>query len=71
MLVRNLVEATSLQADPISILFNLQVQGLPVTSPLNVILLDQVRPLPTIEPCNYVQCRIVKRNGCMEVPTSV
>jgi hypothetical protein len=71
MLVRNLVQATSLKANPVRILFNFQIQGFPVTSPLNVILLDQVCPLPTVEPCNYVQGRVVKRYSCMEVPSSV
>ena len=71
VLVRDLIEATTLQADPICVLLDPQVERLPVLAPLNVILLNQVGPLPAIEACNNVQCLAVKGDCRVEVPASV
>ena len=40
MLVRDLVETASLEADPVGVLLDAQVESLPVLSPLDVVLLD-------------------------------
>lgn len=40
VLVRNLVETAAFEADPVSVLFDLQVEGLPVGPSLDIVLLD-------------------------------
>lgn len=67
VLVRDLVKATALQADPVSVLFDPQVQCLPMLSPLNVILLDQVGALPTIEASNDEERLIFEGNRGVEI----
>ena len=71
VLVGNLVQATSFQAYPVCVLFNAQVESLPVLSPLDVILLDQIRSLTSIEVCYDIESLVVESNRCMEVATCV
>ena len=71
MLVGNLVEATTLQTYPVSVLFDAQVERLPVLSPLDVVLLDQVCSLTTVEACHDVESLVVESDRCVEVAARV
>lgn len=52
MLVRDLVKATALEANPVCILLDAQIEGLPVLAPLDVVLLYQIGALTPIEAGN-------------------
>lgn len=71
VLVGDLVKATTLQAYPVCVLFNAQVQCFPVLSPLDVVLLDQVRPLAPVEARHDIESLIVESNRCMEVAACI
>ena len=71
VLVRDLVEAAALQADPVRVLFYPEVERLPMLPSLNVILLDEVRALASIEPSHDVQSLAVKSDSCMEVAARI
>ena len=71
VLVGNLVQATSFQAYPVCVLFNAQVESLPVLSPLDVVLLDQVRPLTSVEAGYNIESLVVESNRCMEVAACI
>ena len=54
MFVGDLVETTAFEADPVGVLFDSQVQGLPMLSPSDVELLYQVGSLAPIESCYHI-----------------
>ena len=69
--VGDLVEAAPLKTDPVGVLFDAEVQGLPQLTAAYVELLDQVGTLATIEASDHIQSLIVKRYGGMEIPPCV
>ena len=71
VLVRDLVEAATLQTYPVCVLFDPQVEGLPVLAPLNVVLLDQVGTLTAVETSHHVQSLVVKCDRRVEVSSCV
>jgi len=71
MLIRYLVQSAAFETYPVSILFNLQIQCLPVLSPLNVILFYQISALATIESSHNIQCLIFECYRSVEIPSSV
>ena len=69
--VGDLVETTAFEADPVGVLLDSQVQGLPVLPPSDVELLYQVGSLAPIESRYDIQRLVVKCYCCMEVPPSI
>lgn len=65
--VGDLVEAAPLKTDPVGVLFDPKVQGLPVLSPSDVELLYQIGPLASIETGHNVQSLVVECYRCVEV----
>ena len=58
------VETATLKANPVGILFNLQVEDLPLHFDLlQIQLLNQVCALATIEPSHNIEEAVVERNG--------
>jgi hypothetical protein len=55
VLVRYLEEAATLETDPVCVLFDFQVQGLPLLSPLKIEFLYQVCSLSTIETSYHIE----------------
>ena len=54
MVIRDLEQAAALQTNPIRIFFDLEVQGLPMDSVLQVKLFNKVGSLPAIEAGNHI-----------------
>ena len=71
VLVGDLVEATALQTNPVRVLFDPQIERLPVLSPLDVVLFDEIRTLASIESSYDIQGLIVESNCCVEVAACV
>ena len=71
MFVRNLVKTATFQAYPIGILFDPKVQGLPMLSPLNVVLFDKICSLTAVESCYNIQSLIVKGDCSVEIASGV
>ena len=71
VLVRDLIEAAALQAYPVCVLFDPQVEGLPVLAPLNIVLLDQVGTLAAVEASHHVKSLVVERDRRVEVSSCV
>lgn len=55
MLIGNLEKTAALEADPVRVLLDLQIEGLPLLSALQVELLNQVSALASIEACHHIQ----------------
>ena len=71
MLVRNLEQAATLKANPVSVLFNFQVQGFPLLSTFEIEFLYQVGPLASVETSHHIQRGAVKGDSGMEVSLGV
>lgn len=54
MLVRDLVQSTPFETNPVRVLLDSQVEGLPVLTSSDVVLLDEVCPLASVETSNHV-----------------
>ena len=65
VLVRNLIQATSLEAYPVCVFFDTEVQGLPVLPPLDVVLFDEIGTLAAVETGNHVQRLVIEGDRCM------
>ena len=68
---RDLEEAAAFEANPISVLFDFQIQSFPMDSFFEVEFFNKVCSLTAIEPCNNVQELIFKGQSGMEVPPRV
>ena len=71
VLVRNLIQATPLEAYPVCVFFDTEVQGLPVLPPLDVVLFNEIGTLAAVESGNHVQRLIIEGDRCMEVTPCV
>jgi len=71
VLVRDLVETAALEADPVGVLFDAQVEGLPVLASTDVVLFYQVGALATIEASNDVEGLVIEGDRGVEVSPGV
>ena len=71
VLVGDLEQAAALETDPVCVFFNLQVQGLPLLSALQIKFLYQVCPLSTVKASHDIERGAVKSDGGMEVSLRV
>ena len=71
VLVRDLVQSAALEADPVGVLLDTQVQGLPQLTATDVELLNQVGALASIEASDHIQSLVIERYGGVEIPPGV
>ena len=71
VLLGDLEEATTFETDPVCVLLDFQVEGLPLDSPLQIHLLYQVCPLAPVESSHHEEGCILKGNRGMEVSLRV
>jgi len=71
VLVRYLVKAATLQADPVRVLLYAEIQRFPMLPSLNIVLFNQVGPLPAIEARDDEERLVVKGDCGMEVASCV
>ena len=71
VLIRDLIESTALEANPIRVLLDSQVQRFPVLTSLDVILLNQVCALASVEACDDEECQVVECNRRVEVASRI
>ena len=67
----NLEKSATLEADPIGVLLDLEVECLPVNPLLQVKFLDKVGTLPSIESSYNVEVLVFKCKCCVEVSSGV
>ena len=71
MVIRDLEQATALQANPICILFDLEVQGLPMDPVLQVKLFYKVGSLAAVKPSYYVKVLVFESESRVEVSSGI
>ena len=71
VLVGDLVETTAFKADPVRVLLDAKVQGLPVLASADVVFLDQVCALSTVKAGDDVESLIVESDSSVEVSAGV